>query len=220
MRFRIRRGLRLGAAVLAVTGVVAVAVPSVAAARVKGPRIDSHTAHCGALQDRADAIRAEIWQTKSITSEQIAELQSIGRSWSEWCAEKFGSITREAYVQWSVDGIRWSSSIVLHDDIIAQPAGITVGQVKSAVENATAERLAEPLKAIAVAHSTEDLTATQIEELMAGRNAGEARLLATFDQPRSDFALPVPVSGTRAGGVAFFLIPFGDQLIRMGVSSS
>jgi hypothetical protein len=61
-----------------------------------GPRVDSLSAGCGALQDRADALRAEYARLgKNMTQADhdriIGELREIGNAWNGTCSRIFGS---------------------------------------------------------------------------------------------------------------------------------
>jgi hypothetical protein len=68
-------------------------------ARVRGPRLDSLTAYCGALQDRADALLSE-YAKKGMNGEFpsarqdeiMSELGNIARAWDQTCKRTFGSI--------------------------------------------------------------------------------------------------------------------------------
>jgi hypothetical protein len=82
--------LAMGAALAA--GSLGVAVP--AEARVNGPRLDSLSIGCGALQDEADRLIAEYKNASNARREEIlARLRNIGSDWHAICKGVFGSIS-------------------------------------------------------------------------------------------------------------------------------
>jgi hypothetical protein len=75
------------------TGVLVVAGAPGAEARVKGPRLDSLSAGCGAAQDEADKLVAETGTaTEARKTEIFARLREIADFWDRYCRDTFGSI--------------------------------------------------------------------------------------------------------------------------------
>ena len=95
--------IRRGILALAVCGSLAagsVGVASRAEARVPdGPRVDSLSAGCGLLQDKADSLREQYDEIGRANPNDprlddiLAQLRQIGSQWIDVCAGTFGNIS-------------------------------------------------------------------------------------------------------------------------------